>query len=144
MTVAVSASKVRIYHDLSNAVSGRDVNEDTDTLGIPVCKIGHVCGDIIWQILYLHAMVVRGTVSTPLPCLSHILLGKIDTKSAFRQVAVELKMSPTFTSNRPISSFWVDQLALIVGRECSSSRIRPQQHDFHECSCHTRRRAMHE
>ena len=47
MTVAVSTSKVRICHDPSNAVSGRGVNEDTDTLAVPECKIGHVLRDVI-------------------------------------------------------------------------------------------------
>ena len=41
MTMAVYTSKVRICQDLFNAVSGRGINEDTDTLAVPACKIGH-------------------------------------------------------------------------------------------------------
>ena len=47
ITVAVSTSKVRICHDLSNAVSGRGVNGDTDTSAVPECKIGHVLRNVI-------------------------------------------------------------------------------------------------
>ena len=45
MTVAVSTSKVRICQDLFNAVSRRGINEDTDTLAVPACKIGHAFRD---------------------------------------------------------------------------------------------------
>ena len=93
MTVAVSPSKVRICHDLSNAVSGRGVNEDTDTSAVPECKIGHVLRDVIWRILYLYGAAVVNAAGTP----PRILLAKMDTKSAFRQVSVEAKKSPTFS-----------------------------------------------
>ena len=45
MTVAVSTSKVRICQDLFDAVSGRGINEDADTLAAPACKIGHALRD---------------------------------------------------------------------------------------------------
>ena len=56
--VAVSTSKVRICHDLSNAVSRRGVNEDADTSVAPECKIGHVLRDVISRILYLYGVAV--------------------------------------------------------------------------------------
>ena len=58
MTVAVSTSKVRICHDLFNAVSGRGINEDTDTSAVPACKIGHVLRDVKQRILYLYGVAV--------------------------------------------------------------------------------------
>ena len=45
MTVAVSTSKVRVCEDLFNAVSGRGINEDTDTSAVLACKIGHALRD---------------------------------------------------------------------------------------------------
>ena len=54
MTVTVSKPKLRIYDDLLNAVSGREINEDTDTSAVLECKIGHVRRDFIWRILYLY------------------------------------------------------------------------------------------
>lgn len=43
MTVAVRTYKVRICHDLTNAVPGSSVNENTNTSAIPMeWKIGHV------------------------------------------------------------------------------------------------------
>ena len=93
MTVAVSTSQTRISHDLSNAVSGRGVNEDTDTSDIPECKIGHVLRDVIRRIMYLYGAAVVNAAGTP----PRILFAKMDTKSAFRQVSVEAKKSPTFS-----------------------------------------------
>ena len=93
MTVAVSTSKVRICHDPSNVVSRRGVNEDTDTSAVPECKIGHVLKEIIWRVLYLYGAAVVNAAGTP----PRILLAKMDTKSAFRQVSVEVKKSPTFS-----------------------------------------------
>ena len=58
MTVPVSTSKVRICHDLFIAVSGRGINEDTDTSAVPAFKIGHVLRDAIWRILYLYGVAV--------------------------------------------------------------------------------------
>ena len=58
MRVAVSTSKVRICHDPSNAISGRGVNEDTDTSAVPECTIGHVVWDVIWSVLYLYGVTV--------------------------------------------------------------------------------------
>ena len=58
MTVAVSTSKVRICQDLFNAVSGRGINEDTDTSAVPACKIGHVLWDVIRRILHLYGVAV--------------------------------------------------------------------------------------
>lgn len=55
LTVAVSPSKVRICHDLTNAASGRSVNDDTDMSGIPECKIGHVLRSVLWWILFLYS-----------------------------------------------------------------------------------------
>ena len=93
MPVAVSISKVRICHDLSNAVSRRGVNEDTDTSAVPECKIGHVLWDVTRRIFYLYeAAVVNGARTPP-----RILLAKMDTKSASRQVSVEAKKTPTFS-----------------------------------------------
>ena len=66
MTVAVSTFKVRICHDLSNAVSGRGINEDTDTSAVSECKIGHVLWDVIWRILYLYGAAVVNVAGTPL------------------------------------------------------------------------------
>ena len=65
MTMTVSTSKVRICHDLSNAVSGRGINEDTDTSAVPGGKIGHVLWDVIWRILYLYGVVVVNAVGIP-------------------------------------------------------------------------------
>ena len=93
MTVAVSTSKVRICHDLSNAVLGRGVNEDTDTSAVPECKIGHVLRDVIWRILYLYGVAVVNAAGIP----PRILLARMDTKSALRQVFIEAKKSPTFS-----------------------------------------------
>ena len=93
MTVAVSTSKVRICLDLSNAVSGRGVNENTDTSAVPDCKIGHVLRDVIRRILYLYGVAVVNAADTP----TRILLAKMDAKSAFRQIFVEAKKSPTFS-----------------------------------------------
>ena len=45
MTVVVSTSKVRICQGLFNAVSRREINEDTDTLAVPGCKIRHAFRD---------------------------------------------------------------------------------------------------
>ena len=41
LTVAESTSRNRICHDLTNANSGRSVNEDTDRLFFPDFEIGH-------------------------------------------------------------------------------------------------------
>ena len=43
LTVAVSTTKARICHDLSNAVSGGGVNEETDTSVVPEFRIGQSC-----------------------------------------------------------------------------------------------------
>ena len=90
MTVAVSTSKVRICHDPSNAVSGRGVDEDTDTSAVPECKTGHVLRDVRWRILYLYGAAVVNVAGIP----PRILLAKMDTKRAFRQVFVEAKSRP--------------------------------------------------
>ena len=45
MIVTVSTSKVIICQNFFNAVSGRGINEDTDTLAVPACKIGHALRD---------------------------------------------------------------------------------------------------
>ena len=93
MTVAVSTSKVRICYDLSNAVVGRGVNEDTDTSAVPECKIGHVLRDVTWRILYLYDVSVVNAAGIP----PRILLEKMDNKSALCQVFIEAKKSPTFS-----------------------------------------------
>ena len=93
MTVVVSTSKVRICHDLSNAVLGRGVNEDTDTSAVPERKIGHVLRDVTWRILYLYGVSVVNAAGVP----PRILLAKMDTKSALCQVFIEAKKSPTFS-----------------------------------------------
>ena len=93
LTVAVSPSKIRICHDLTNAVSGSSVNEDTDTSVLPECKIGHILRSVIWRILFLYSKFVLGTAGPP----PRILLAKVDTKGAFRQVSVNVNQSPTFS-----------------------------------------------
>ena len=115
MRVAVSTSKVRICHDPSNAISGRGVNEDTDTSAVPECTIGHVVWDVIWSVLYLYGVAVVNAAGTPPPPPPRILLAKMDTKSAFRQVFVQAKKLPTFSyvvgefcNNRLTPSIWVD------------------------------------
>ena len=90
MTAAFATSKVRICHDPSNAVSGRGVDEDTDTSAVPECKIGHVLRDVRWRILYLYGAAVVNVAGIP----PRILLAKMDTKRAFRQVFVEAKSRP--------------------------------------------------
>lgn len=92
LTVAVSATKNRICHDLSNAASGKGVNEDTNTSALPEYKIGHVLRDVIWRILYLYGCLIHG-VSGDTP---RIMLAKQDFKSAFRQIYVECSKSPSF------------------------------------------------
>lgn len=91
LTVSVSPTKVRICHDLTNAVSGSSVNEDTDSSVFPECKIGHVFRAVLWRILFLHSKFVVGKVDPP-----RILLAKIDTKAAFRQVCIDAARAPVF------------------------------------------------
>lgn len=92
LTVAVSATKTRICHDLSNAVSGTSVNDDTDSSELPEYKLGHVLRDVVWRILYLHGRLVHNVPGeTP-----RILLAKQDFKNAFRQIYVECGKSPVF------------------------------------------------
>ena len=91
LTVAVSDAKVRICHDLSNAVSGTGVNEDTDTSTIPEYSIGHVLRDVIWRILYLYGLLIKDVDAPP-----RILLAKQDFTSAFRQLSIACDKSPTF------------------------------------------------
>ena len=62
MTVAVSTSKVRICHNIFNAVSGRGINEYADTSAVPTCKIGHVLRDVIWRF----CICMGWPLSTPL------------------------------------------------------------------------------
>ena len=45
--VAVSATKVRIIHDLTMAFSNPGVNGDTDFESAPKCKLGHGLRDIV-------------------------------------------------------------------------------------------------
>ena len=78
--VAVSATKVRIIHDLTMAFSNPGVNGDTNFESAPKCKLGHVLRDIVWRILFLRCTLAPHT---------HIMLSKMDVKDAFRQVAVE-------------------------------------------------------
>ena len=78
--VAVSATKVRIIHDLTMAFSNPGVNGDTNFESAPKCKLGHVLRDIVWRILFLRRTLAPHT---------HIMLSKMDVKDAFRQVAVE-------------------------------------------------------
>ena len=85
LTVVESTSKTRICHDLTNARSGSSVNEDTDTGFFPDCKIGHVLRSVVWRILFLYSKFVAGQPDPP-----RILLAKQDTKSAFRQVPVNV------------------------------------------------------
>ena len=91
LTVAESTSKIRICHDLTNARSGSSVNEDTDTSFYPEFKIGHVLRSVVWGILFLYSKFVVGQADPP-----RILLAKQDTKSAFRQVSVQINRSPVF------------------------------------------------
>ena len=93
VTVVASASKVRVCHDLSADVSGTSVNADTDPSAVPECKIGHVLRDVLWRILYLHGAPVANAPGPP----PRILLAKMDTKSAFRQVSVRVRDSPVFS-----------------------------------------------
>ena len=92
LTVAVSATKARICHDLSNAASGRGVNEDTDTSGVPELRIGHVLRDVIWRIFYLYNLAGHDAAAEP----PRILLANQDSKSAFRQVNVDVEKAPVF------------------------------------------------
>ena len=78
--VAVSATKVRIIHDLTMAFSNPGVNGDTNFESAPECKWGHVLRDIVWRVLFLRFTLAPRT---------HIMLSKMDVKDAFRQVAVE-------------------------------------------------------
>ena len=78
--VAVSATKVRIIHDLTMAFSNPGVNGNNDFESVPKCKLGHVLRDIVWSILFLRRTLAPNT---------HIMLSKIDVKDAFRQMAVE-------------------------------------------------------
>ena len=78
--VVVSATKVRIIHDLTMAFSNPGVSGDTDFESAPNCKLGHVLIDIVWRILFLRRTLAPHT---------HIMLSKMDAKDAFRQVAVE-------------------------------------------------------
>ena len=78
--VAVSATKVRIIHDLTMAFSNPGVNGDTNFESAPKCKLGHLLRDIVWRILFLRRTLAPHT---------HIMLSKMDVKDAFRQVAVE-------------------------------------------------------
>lgn len=91
LTVAESTSKIRICHDLTNARSGTSVNEDTDRSFFPEFKIGHVLRSVVWRILFLYSKFVAGKADPP-----RILLAKQDTKSAFRQVQVQVNQSPVF------------------------------------------------
>ena len=91
MTVAESTSKIRICHDLTNARSGSSVNEDTDRSVYPDLKLGHVLRSVAWRILFLYSKFVAGKADPP-----RILLAKQDTKSAFRQVPVQVNKSPVF------------------------------------------------
>ena len=77
---AVSATKVRITHDLTMAFSNPGVNGDTDFGLAPKCKLDHVLRDIVWRILFLRRTLTPHT---------HIILSKMDVKDAFRQVAGE-------------------------------------------------------
>lgn len=91
LTVAVSPTKIRICHDLSFDGNGNSVNADTDTTAVPECKIGHVLRDVIWRILYLYDTAVRDVDDPP-----RILLAKMDTNKAFRQVSVDINKAPVF------------------------------------------------
>ena len=78
--MAVSATKVRIIHDLTMAFSNPGVNGDTDFESASESQLGHVLRDIVWRILFLRHTLAPHT---------HIMLSKMDVKDAFRQVGVE-------------------------------------------------------
>ena len=78
--VAVSATKMRIIHDLPMAFSNPGVNGDIDFESAPECKLGHVLRDIVWMIFVLRRTLAPHT---------HIMLSKMDVKDTFRQVAVK-------------------------------------------------------
>ena len=78
--VAVSATKVRIIHDLTMEFSNPGVKGDTNFESAPKCKLGHVLRDIVWRIFFLRRTLAPHT---------HIMLSKMDVKGAFRKVAVE-------------------------------------------------------
>lgn len=86
--VVVNPKKARIINDLR--FSG--VNRDTDTSNAPECKLGHVLRDVVWRVLYLYNEFVRNAPEPP----PAILISKIDSKDAFRQVPVERGSSPAF------------------------------------------------
>ena len=78
--MAVSATKMRIVHDLTMAFSNPGVNGDTNFESAPKCKLGHVLRDIVWTILISRCTLAPHT---------HIMLSKMDVRDAFRQVVVE-------------------------------------------------------
>ena len=53
--VAVSATKVRIIHDLTMAFSNPGLNGDTNFESKPKFKLGHVLRDIVWRIYFYAA-----------------------------------------------------------------------------------------
>ena len=59
--VAVSATKVRIIHDLAMTFSNPGVNGDTNFESAPKCKLGHVLRDIVWRILFLRRTLAPHT-----------------------------------------------------------------------------------
>ena len=71
MIEAISTPKVRTCHDPSNAISGRGINEDTETSAVPECTIGHVLRDVIWRIMYLYEVAVVNAAGTSFPLPSH-------------------------------------------------------------------------
>ena len=87
--VVASTSENRVIHDLafSSHSSGPGVNSDTDFAIAPTCKLGHVLHDVIWRLLYLWRKFGRD---------ARVVLSMMDVASAFRQVAVEFRRSPTF------------------------------------------------
>lgn len=58
---------------------------NTDTSLVPDLKIGRVLRDVIWRILFRYDVA-----DDPL----RILLGKMDTNKAFRQVSVDTSKAP--------------------------------------------------